>query len=62
MEEEKARLQSDYKRLCAEFTELSVCGQSSLGQLMARKDLEKKIQAVVTRLHEINLKLKNKEL
>jgi hypothetical protein len=62
MEEEKARLQAEYKKLCAEFTDLSICGQNSPGQVSARQHLEKRIEHVVLRLREINLKLKPKEL
>lgn len=60
--EELARLQGDYKRLCAEFETLVVYKQSSLGQSIARQNLEKKIEHVVLRLREINQKLKPKEL
>lgn len=62
MEEEITRLQDEYKKLCAEFETLSEQSLSSPGQVMARKDLEKKIEKVVARLRELTQKLKPKEL
>lgn len=60
--DELERLQSDYKRLCAEFETLVVYKQSSIGQIIERQHLEKKIEYVVLRLRELTQKLKPKEL
>lgn len=60
MDEEKARLQGEYKKLCAEFETLSAQSLSSPGQVIARRELEKRIEKVVVRLREIDLKQKPK--